>query len=108
MKTLILCAVLFVSLCVTFAAASSSSKKENELRVARSAVVERQDETALAQLYFRLLENEVKQQDFSDEDRAKIESILSKMRNFFHGLGHKIRRGFSSFGSKVKKAFHRG
>lgn len=111
MKPSVLLAVLFGVLCVTYAVSSSSSKKETRIRTARNIAAERQNDEvkgALAQLYRRLMENEIKQQDFSDADRAEIESIASKIRNLFHGLGNKIKSGFTKLGGKIKKAFHKG
>ena len=110
MKSIVLFAVVIGTLCVTCAVASPF-KKESGLRTARSAIVNQQEESvksALVQLYLRMLENEVKEQDYSDEDRAKIESIFSKMKNFFHNLGDKVKNSFSKFGEKVKNAFRRG
>lgn len=95
---------------------SSSSDRETKLLKAikmlgqvkaqtpKDAVVEEQDDrAALAQLYVRLLENEVEKQDFSDEDRAEIESLLSRMRQKFAALGRRIKGGFR----KVKNFFRR-
>ena len=50
---------------------------------------------ALAQLYIRMLENEAQMQDFSDEERAQIESILSWIKKKFNTVGTKIRSGFN-------------
>lgn len=61
---------------------------------------------ALTQLYLRLLEKEVQRQDFTDEDKAKIESIFDNIRNAFTNFGDKIKSGFTSFGEKVKNFFH--
>ena len=107
MKLFAFLVITFCVLCVTCAIASSSLKRENRLRTARSTSVERQDEDdrlALAQLHLRLM-NEAKKQDFSDKDKAEIESILSSIKDRFVNLGDKIKNGLTSFGSKVKNFF---
>ena len=113
MKTLVLLAVLGV-VCITYSAATPySSNQENRLLSSlqqlssHDSVIEEQeddDDTALAQLYLHLLENEVQKQDMSDEDRAEMESIFSKLKQKFTNFGNKIAGGFR----KVKNFFHRG
>ena len=61
---------------------------------------------ALTQLYFQLLKKEVQRQDFSDEDKAKIESIFDNIKNAFTNFGNKVKSGFASFGEKMKNFFH--
>ena len=61
---------------------------------------------ALAQLYLSLLKKEVQRQGFSEENRAKIESIFDSIKNKFTNFGKKIKNGFTSFGEKVKNFFH--
>lgn len=92
MKTVILLAVLG-AVCITYAAATPYSSNQQfedkllsvlkQLRAAevqspQDSLIEEQedDDTALAQHYLHLLENEVQKQDMSDEDRAEIQSIL--------------------------------
>ena len=59
--------------------------------------------SALARLYICMQENEAWMQDFSDEERAQIESVLSRIKKKFNALGTRIRGGFS----KVKNFFRR-
>ena len=61
---------------------------------------------ALAQVFVRFLEGKVRKQDLSDEDRAKMASLLSKIKQKFSTLGSKLKNGFKTFQSKVKNAFH--
>ena len=113
MKTLVLLAVLGV-VCITYSAATPYSyNQENRLLSSlqrlssRDSVVEEQendDDTALAQIYLRLLENEVQKQDMSNEDRAEMESIFSNLKQKFKNFGNKVAGGFR----KIKSFFHKG
>ena len=115
MKTLVLLAVLIGVVCITYSTATPYSSNQEKKLISslvqqlssRESVVEKQeddDNIALAQVYLRLLENEVQKQDMSDEDRAEMESISSKLRNKFKNFRNKIAGGFRKF----KNFFHRG
>ena len=126
MKTVIFLAVLLGAVCITCTAAtpySSNQQSEDKLLNAlkqlsaaevqspQDSLVEEQeeeDDTALAQLYLHLLENEVQKQNMSDEDRAEMESIFSKLKQKFRNFRNKIVKGYRRFKQKVKKFFHRG
>lgn len=118
MKTLVLLAVLLGVVCITYSAAtpySSNLVQENKRMIrslmqqlsSRDSLVEEQeddDDTALAQFYLRLLENQVQKQDMNDEDRAEMESIFSNLKKKFSNFGKKVAGGFR----KVKNFFRRG
>ena len=126
MKTVIFLAVLLGAMCITCTAAtpySSNQQSEDKLLNAlkqlsaaevqspQDSLVEEQeeeDDTALAQLYLHLLENEVQKQNMSDEDRAEMESIFSKLKQKVRNFRNKIVKGYRRFKQKVKKFFHRG
>ena len=113
MKTLILVAVFLGALCISYSAAipSFSDRQSKLLKVLQQLnvaeiqspqdflVEEQEDKTALAQLFLRLLENEVQKQDMSD---AEMESIFSGLKEKFSNLGNKIKGAFN----KVKNFFH--
>ena len=113
MKTFILVAVFLGALCISYSAATpSSSNREDkllkvlqqlnvaEVQSPQDSLVEEQDKTALAQLFLRLLENEVQKQDMSD---AEIESIFSRLKQKFANFRNKVKGAFK----KVKNFFHR-
>ena len=115
MKTLVLLAVLLGVVCISYSTASPYSSNQEKRLISslvqqlssQDLVVEEQednDDTALAQFYLNLLENEVQKQDMSDEDRAEMENIFTRIRRGFANFRNKIRRGFQ----KVKNFFHRG
>lgn len=115
MKTLVLLAVLIGVVCITYSTATPYSSNQEKKLISslvqqlssRDSVVEKQeddDNIALAQVYLRLLENEVQKQDMSDEDRAEMESIFSKWGKKFKNFRNKIAGGFRKF----KNFFHRG
>ena len=113
MKSFLFFAVLLGALCISYSAPSYSSDQEVELQAVFNQLLEREskaqevlnnaietqdDKTALAQLYFRLLENEVQKQGLSDEDMAEMQSILDKLRAF----GRKVKNAFNKLGKKIK------
>ena len=111
-------AVLIGALC-TYSTARPSSNRNAEIEklLSQMAMVKAQNlmsqdmmfeppDDALAQLYLSLLKKEVQRQGFSEEDRAKIESIFDSIKNTFTNFGKKIKNGFTSFGEKVKNFFH--
>ena len=61
---------------------------------------------AVAQVFVRLLEGKVRTQDLSAEERAKMASLLSKIKEKFSSFGNKLKGGFKSFEKKVKNFFH--
>lgn len=64
------------------------------------------DKIALAQLYIHLLESQVQKQDYmNDEDKAKIQSLISGIKDAFSAFGKKLKGGFKTFGSKVRNLF---
>lgn len=117
MKLFVLFAVLIGALCA-YSTARPLSDQDAEIEeflsqmneakaqnlMSRDMMFEPPD--ALTQLYLHLLKKEVQKQDFSDEDRAKIESVLDNIRNAFTNFGNTIKNGFTSFGEKVKNFFH--
>ena len=61
-----------------------------------------QNKTALAQLYARLLEKQIQMQDFSDEEKVEMQSILSTIKEKLAGLGSTLKGGFNKLKNKVK------
>lgn len=68
---------------------------------------EQKDKTASALNYVHKLEREVQMQDFDDEERAEVESLLSTLKDKFLNIGSKVKSGFKKFGSKVRNFFHK-
>lgn len=115
MKTMVLLAVLLGVVCISYSTASPYSSNQEKRLISslvqqlssQDLVVEEQednDDTALAQFYLNLLENEVQKQDMSDEDRAEMENFFSRIKQKFRNLRSRIVKGFG----KVKNFFHGG
>lgn len=115
MKALVLLAVLIGVVCVTYSTATPYTSNQEKKFISslvqqlssQDSVVEKQEEddnVPLAQVYIHLLENEVQKQDMSDEDRAKMESFFSKLKQKFSNFGKKVAGGFRKF----KNFFHHG
>ena len=60
----------------------------------------------VAQVFVRLLEGKVQKQDLSDEERARMASLISKIKQKFSSFGNRLKSGFKTFESKVKHFFH--
>ena len=108
MKTPVLLAFLLGVVCISYSAASPYSSNQEKRLISslvqqlssQDLVVKEQednDDTALAQFYLNLLENEVQKQDMSNEDRAEMENIFAGIRRKFANFGNKLRRGFRKF-----------
>ena len=115
MKSFVFFAVLLGALCITYSTASPSFSRDSELQMilnqlneakaewdafvdAQDALVEAQDardQAALAQIFVRLLKNEVQNQSYSDGKRAEIESL-------FHRLGRWLKKRFEDLGKKLR------
>jgi hypothetical protein len=121
MKALVLLAVLIGVLCITYSAATPyASNQEDQLISSLAQQLSSQDsavnvqeqdddndDTALAQVYLHLLENEVQKQDMSDDDRAEMESIFSKLKRKFTNFRNKIKGGFRNIKNKIKGGFRK-
>ena len=108
MKSFVFFAVLLGALCITYSTASPSFSRDSELQMIlnqlneakaeRDAFVEAQDardQAALAQIFVRLLKNEVQNQSYSDGKKAEIESLL-------HRLGRWLKKRFEDLGKKIR------
>ena len=111
MKTFIFLAVLLGALSIAAASTNRRDKLLNalqQLKLAeaqsmRDSLVEKQDyRDVLAQAFISKLENEVQKQDMDDEERAEMESLISRIKQKFSNLRNKFR----AFGGKVKRFFH--